>query len=150
MAELVADPRLERFAPLIAAEFGIVLVRRGELEAARGYLARAEQLLGSGSFAHAISLRCARLRALLGVAEGAVDRGRAGLLELRAMARAEARDGLAALVDADLTALTTPAAAADRAAPRLVVTVLAPELQVTIGGTPVPPPAATRPSCWPC
>ena len=56
------------------------------------------------------------------------------------MARAEARDGLAALVDGDLAALATPAASADRAPPHLVVTVLAPELKVTIGGTPVPPP----------
>ena len=42
------------------------------------------------------------------------------------MARAEAWDGLAALVDGDLAVLATPAASADRAPPHLVVTVLAP------------------------
>jgi DNA-binding SARP family transcriptional activator len=136
VVQLLADPPLARFAGLIAAEFGVLLVRRGHVEAARRCLGRAERVLDDSLFTHVAELRCRRLRALVQLDGGSPDAGRAELQALRRDAEAEGRCALVDLVVADLTRST----GCDRppGLSPLVVHVLGPELVVTADGEPVP------------
>ena len=135
-AELAAHPRLSPFAAIIAAEFGITLVRNGHPDVARRYLDRAESSLTT-IFAHPASFRCRRLLGLILLAEGAVDEGRRTLLAIRRQAAAEGRPGLIELVDRDLS---EPAGGAAPMSLPVVVHVLAPELTITVGDESLPSP----------
>ena len=143
-AQLEAHPRLSPFTALIAAEFGLVLVRHGQLELARRYLELAERAIGETIFAHTNSFRCRRLRGLVLMAEGRSTDGRAVLEALQRDAAAEGRQGLVELTTCDLAAPTRHLAAVQpipqRAPPPVVVHVLAPELRVTVDEEPLPAP----------
>ena len=101
-AQLDADARLMHFTALIAAEFGVVLVRTGRPGAARRYLQRAEQSLDHSFFAHTASLRCRRLRGLVLLAEGRLGDGVEVLRAVSSQAVTEGRPALVDLLAADL------------------------------------------------
>ena len=142
VAELAADRKLSQFAALVAAEFGIVLTRQGDLEAARRYLGVARSALDRSFFAHVTTFRCRRLEGLLLAGEGRRDDGRAALVALARDADQEGRTALVRLVEADLAASMADSRGqheCDQPA-RLRVRVLAPELSVTADGEPIPAP----------
>jgi hypothetical protein len=136
VAELAANPTLAPFVAMIAAEFGIVLVRRGRPDLARSHLGLAQASLGHGRRAHVTGLRCRRLRGLILLAEASVGEGRADLDALRHDALAEGRTALAEVVAGDLD---QPVVECRGEAP-IVVEVLAAELGVSVSGTAVPAP----------
>jgi hypothetical protein len=138
LAELEAHPRLASFAPLIAAEFGIVLVDRARPGDARHYLELAEQALDATFFSHTTSFRCRRLRGLLSAAEGRTAEARSVLDELRCDAAAEGRSALVDLVTDDLAG--GRGRSRPEQPPRVRVRVLAPELSVSVAGEAVPAP----------
>ncbi len=143
-AALDSHPRLSPFTALIAAEFGLVLLRHEQLELARRYLRVAERATGETIFAHTNSFRCRRLEGLLLVSEGRSTEGRAVLEALERDATAEGRHTLVELTTGDLAAparhLAAVQAIQHRAPPPIVVHVLAPELRVTMDGEPMPAP----------
>jgi DNA-binding SARP family transcriptional activator len=141
-AELLADPCLTRFTALITAEFGITLVRQGELVAARRYLGVAQSVLDESLFAGVTSLRCRRLEGLLLAAEGDVEAGRSALVALRHAALTEGRCALAHLVDSDLAAISSDAANPNGCGPppRLCIHVLGPQLSVAVNNERIPVP----------
>jgi DNA-binding SARP family transcriptional activator len=143
LAQLEAHPRLASFAPLITAEFGIVLVDQGQPDVARHHLARAEQALDDTFFSHTTSFRCRRLRGRLLLADGRTADARSTLDALRRDAAAEGREALVDLVTDDLAGRgrSISGARKTRAQPAPVrAHVLAPELSVTVDGEGVPAP----------
>jgi DNA-binding SARP family transcriptional activator len=143
VVQLAANPRLAPFTALIAAEYGIVLVRQGQMDVARRYLDDAEKALGTTLVTHTTSLRCRRLRGLLLLADGSAHEGRAVLDAIRREAAAEGRVALVTLIETDLAEQHRPPATAQRRRPvpsPVVVQVLAPELALSVDGEAVPTP----------
>ena len=142
VAELEVDRRLSQFAALVAAEFGILLTRQGDLDAARRYLDVARSALGRSYFAHLTTFRCRRLEGLLLGREGRTAEARSVLTALARDAESEGRTALVAIIDDDLTDVSAHRAAGRTCAQPvpLCVRVLAPELSVTVGGEPIPAP----------
>ena len=142
VAELGAERKLSQFAALVAAEFGVLLMKHGDLEAARRYLGVARAALDGSFFAHVTTFRCRRLEGLLRVGEGERDEGRAALSALARDAETEGRSALVTLIETDLAATSSDAAGQrhDDQPAKLRVRVLAPELSVTADGEQIPAP----------
>ena len=138
LVEMAAQPRLAFYVPAYAAEFGILLVARGAVDAARRYLAQAEEpapaLVG-----HLWTLRSRRLRGLLDLAVRRPTEGRVALEALRDEAAEQGRIALVELLDSDLspTAQRQPAPASADAPSVVTVRVLGPRLTATVDGEPV-------------
>jgi DNA-binding SARP family transcriptional activator len=138
LVEMAAHPRLAHYVPAYAAEFGILLAGRGDVDAAKRYLVQAEEpapaLVG-----HLWTLRSRRLRGLLDLTGDRAAEGRATLEALREEAAAQGRVALVELLDADLVqAPQRPTSAATaQASPLVTVRVLGTQLSATVEGAPV-------------
>jgi DNA-binding SARP family transcriptional activator len=138
LVEMASQPRLAFYVPAYAAEFGILLVSQGEVDAARRYLRQAEEpaptLVG-----HLWALRSRRLRGLLDLSAHRPAEGRAVLEALREEAAAQGRIALVELLDVDLSPeAQRPATPGTADAPPVVtVRVLGSQLVATVEGEPV-------------
>jgi DNA-binding SARP family transcriptional activator len=139
VAEFAFNPRLQLYGGPFAAEFGVIAVQAGEVEAARRHLDQALAATQASLLAHVASFGCRRLEALLLLAEGDAEAGRSLLQDVRAEAEAEGRVALVELIDGDLERQGRPSGehlAPTETAP-IVVRVLGPEFSVTVDDVPV-------------
>ncbi len=138
LVEMASEPRLAFYVPAYAAEFGILLVAQGAVDAAQRYLTQAEEP-APALVSHLWTLRSRRLRGLLDLSGHRAAEGRAVLEALREEAAAHGRIALVELLDADLSPAPQPPAtpATADAQPLVTVRVLGPELIATVEGEPV-------------